>query len=64
MWSVETGKKFLQINAHKSTVRSLVFSKNSNIIYSGSYDKTIKLFRVKNGEKIKEFRHYLYLRIF
>ena len=50
MWNRH--KKLFELRGHTASVSSLAFSADSQILVSGSYDQTIKLWNVKTGEAI------------
>jgi WD40 repeat protein len=48
LWDVETGKELRTFSEHQDVVSSVVFSPDGKTIVSGSWDKTIKLWGVKD----------------
>jgi len=43
IWDALTGKKLKTLHGHKDYVRSIVFSRDGQTLYSGSDDKTIRI---------------------
>ncbi len=52
MWNRQYQKKLFELKGHSETVSSLAFSADSQILVSGSYDQTIKLWHVSTGRLI------------
>ena len=52
-WNLKTGKLIRTLNQHSGEITSLAISKDSQVIASGSKDKTIKLWNVKTGQLIR-----------
>lgn len=49
-WDIASGKAFKTINEHKDKVQTVKWNKiEDNVLVSGSYDKTIKLFDVRDN---------------
>ena len=47
-----------KLTEHSSGVKSIVFSPNGEYLASGSLDKTIGVWRVSSGERIKTLTEY------
>ena len=48
---LETGKLLTEVKGHERDVYSLAYSTKAEILYSGSYDESIKAWKlVKDGE--------------
>jgi WD40 repeat protein len=46
---IKTGKKF-KIMKHESLVNSVVFSDDSNLIFTGSFDRIVRVYNRKTKE--------------
>lgn len=55
LWDVTTGTELFRLAGHQSRVSSLVFSPDGKWLASGSWDHTVKLWSVTNGEQIAVF---------
>jgi len=51
----KTGKEFRNFKGHKQFVQSLSFSRDGSRLASGSYDKTIRVWSLKDGNEIAQF---------
>ena len=54
--SVSREEQIKTFTGHKDNVRSVVFSPNGEYLASGSYDRTIKVWKVSSGESIKTLK--------
>lgn len=52
VWKVRTGEELHRLDGHSSTIRSIDFVPNSNVLVSGSWDKTIKFWNPRSGEEL------------
>ena len=52
LWNSHYRKKLLQLKGHTKTISSLSFSADSQILVSGSYDKTVRLWNANTGETL------------
>lgn len=52
IFSVEDGNKIRTLSGHLCCVRAVAFSPNGQILASGNFDNTIKLWQVSNGEML------------
>lgn len=52
MWNRQYQKKLFELKGHSEMVSSLAFSADSQILVSGSHDRTIKLWHVSTGRLI------------
>ena len=46
----------VRLTGHSYIVKTVVFSPNGEYLASGSYDNTIGIWRVSNGERVKTLR--------
>ncbi|KAI7769614.1 hypothetical protein LZL87_003104 [Fusarium oxysporum] len=53
IWSVATGKEEQTLKGHTGPIFSVVFSNDSKLIASGSYDNTIKIWNATTGKEEK-----------
>ena len=51
-WSIESGRIIKKIKAHKESVNSINISYDGNYLASGSADKTVKIWDIKNNFKL------------
>jgi WD40 repeat protein len=59
IWNAQNGKQITQLSGHLSDIRSICFNPVSNLILTGSDDRTAKLWRVPGGKESLTFRGYL-----
>ena len=52
MWNRHYQKKLFQLKGHSEAVSSLVFSSDSQVLISGSYDQTVRRWNANTGEHI------------
>ncbi|ESA34935.1 wd40 repeat-containing protein [Leptolyngbya sp. Heron Island J] len=52
MWNRQYQKKLFELRGHAETVSSLAFSADGQILVSGSYDHTVKIWHVSTGKII------------
>ncbi|MEO0396924.1 MAG: DnaJ domain-containing protein [Cyanobacteria bacterium P01_A01_bin.137] len=53
MWNRHYQKRLFQLKGHSEAVSSLAFSADSQVLISGSYDKTVRLWNANTGEPIE-----------
>ncbi|CAD8205765.1 unnamed protein product [Paramecium pentaurelia] len=59
---VKTGQQQAKFDGHTSFVYSVCFSPDGNTLASGSYDKSIRLWDIKNGKEIQsDDKNYKYI---
>lgn len=51
LWSVVDGKELHTLRGHTSSIRSIAFSPNGEILASASWDRTLKLWKVSAGRE-------------
>ncbi|CDJ46961.1 WD-40 repeat protein, putative [Eimeria brunetti] len=60
VWLVATGQCIKKIDkAHDAAIASIVFSKDSTHLLTGSFDTTARIHGLKAGKTLKEFRGHL-----
>ena len=52
IWNRQYQKKLFELRGHTETVSSLVFSADGQILVSGSYDQTVKLWHMSTGQMV------------
>ncbi|KAI3799000.1 hypothetical protein L1987_34288 [Smallanthus sonchifolius] len=55
LWDVESGRLFHSLNGHRDAVFSLSFSPNGEYLASGSLDKLMNIWSVKDGKILKTY---------
>ncbi|KAL9691921.1 hypothetical protein QQ045_012348 [Rhodiola kirilowii] len=55
LWDVELGKSLCSLNGHKGPVYSVSFSPNSELLATGSMDKTLHIWSLKDRKIIKTY---------
>uniref|UniRef100_A0A7N0SYU1 Uncharacterized protein n=1 Tax=Kalanchoe fedtschenkoi TaxID=63787 RepID=A0A7N0SYU1_KALFE len=55
LWDVELGKTLCSLNGHKGPVYSVSFSPNSELLATGSMDKTLHIWSLKDRKIIKTY---------
>ncbi|XP_046844013.1 uncharacterized WD repeat-containing protein alr2800-like isoform X2 [Xenia sp. Carnegie-2017] len=60
-WELQTGKIIHCMHGHSHDIRALAFIPGGDFLLSGSRDKTLKLWNLKNGQLMEEFHfeHYV-----
>ena len=53
VWKVETGGKLWTIEGHKFDINGLVFTRDNQLLLTGSVDRTIKYWNLKTGTKTR-----------
>ena len=53
IWDIKTDNLILKLNKHTSYVYSLAFSPDGSRLASGSYDNTIKIWKLGDDNKIE-----------
>ena len=56
MWDANTGACLRTLTGHDFLVRALSFDPRSGRLVSGSYDKTVKVWDLRTGKMVREFR--------
>lgn len=56
MWDVETGKALYTLVRHTDPVYSIDFSPNGEYIASGSFDRCLNIWSVRDGSLVKSYR--------
>ena len=57
LWNIETNE-MLSWKGHKSFIHSVGFSPDGRLAFSGSFDKTMKIWEVKSGKCIRTFTEF------
>ncbi len=52
LWDIETGKAIQSLSEQEDSISSLVFSPDSRLLASGSFDTTVKLWDVQTGKQL------------
>ncbi|XP_046863829.1 uncharacterized WD repeat-containing protein alr2800-like isoform X2 [Xenia sp. Carnegie-2017] len=60
-WELKTGKIIHRMHGHSHDIRALAFIPGGEFLLSGSRDKTLKMWNLKNGQLLEEFHfeHYV-----
>ncbi|XP_046845637.1 apoptotic protease-activating factor 1-like [Xenia sp. Carnegie-2017] len=60
-WELKTGKIIHRMHGHSHDIRALAFIPGGEFLVSGSRDKTLKIWNLKNGQLMEEFHfeHYV-----
>lgn len=54
IWSVQTGQLLDQLSGHEGPVSSLAFSPNGSLLFSGSWDRTARMWSIFNRTQTSE----------
>lgn len=57
IWSASTGECLRTLVGHDLLVRALSFDPASNRLVSASYDRTVKVWDLRTGRMLREFRN-------
>ncbi|MEH1824438.1 MAG: NACHT domain-containing protein [Nostoc sp.] len=57
LWEFPSGKKHLILRGHSSSVRSVSFSFDGQVIASASSDETVRIWNISTGECLKILKH-------
>jgi len=57
-WNPHTGEKGRLLTGHKDSVLCLAFSPDGKLLVSGSYDGTLRVYQVADGDGIKYFANF------
>jgi len=57
VWSASTGQHLSTLSGHTALVRALSFNPRTGRLISGSYDKTVKMWDIRTGTMIREFKN-------
>jgi WD40 repeat protein len=52
LWDVATGKSLAVLKGHRDTIRSLDFSRDSRLLASASFDKTVRVWDVESRKEL------------
>ena len=52
LWNLATKEQVTRLNGHSSKVASVTFSRDGKMLVSGSFDKTIKLWRAATEAEV------------
>lgn len=56
LWNIETGKQLKILEGHTDLIKTLLFSDDGNFLFSGSLDKTLKIWNINTGEfEVRDF---------
>jgi WD40 repeat protein len=53
LWDVATGKPLAVLKGHRDTIRSLDFSRDSRLLASASFDKTVRIWDVESRKELR-----------
>jgi transducin (beta)-like 1 len=56
LWDMTVGKEMCSLNKHVDPVYSVAFSPNGDFIASGSFDRCLHIWSVKDGSLVKTYR--------
>lgn len=59
LFDVETNQEIRSFRGHNSSVATIAFKPNSNVVFTGSKDSTIKCWDVTSGRCTKTFSSHL-----
>ena len=62
IWNLQTGRTLHRLRGHTHDIRALAFVPGGEFVLSGSRDKTLKLWDLRNGQLVEEFQFEKFVR--
>ncbi len=56
-WDIQTGQELESLKGHSGILRCTAYKKGTNVLASGGYDKTLRLWNTEKGELMHTFQH-------
>ncbi len=57
LWDVEAGTSFHTLQRHTEPVYSVAFSPNGEFLASGSFDRCLYIWSVRDGKVLRSYRN-------
>ncbi|BBM85914.1 protein kinase domain-containing protein [Candidatus Uabimicrobium amorphum] len=58
LWDVDKGKELIRCNGHNEPIKSVIFSRDGQIVASGSWDNTVRLWDTTTGKELLMLNGY------